>query len=101
MTREEAIADIKHSVNWAKENDERWCDSIEVGSLELAIKALNQPEIIRCRDCIYGDSEGLMQIGDKFFAMYRCERSHNLEKGMFYCGHAIRREEGEQCQPKE
>ena len=44
MTREEAIADIKHSVNWAKENDERWCDSIEVGSLELAIEALEKPE---------------------------------------------------------
>lgn len=68
---------------------------------KMAIEALKQPEIIRCRDCIHGDSENLMQIGDKFFAMYRCERSHILEKGMFYCGHAIRREEGEQCQPKE
>ena len=44
MTREEAIADIKHAVNWAKENDEKWCDNVEIGSLELAIEALKQPE---------------------------------------------------------
>lgn len=44
MTREEAIEDIKHAVNWAKENDERWCDGVEIGSLELAIEALEQPE---------------------------------------------------------
>lgn len=44
MTREEAIADIKHSVNWAKENDERWCDSVPIGSLELALEALEQLE---------------------------------------------------------
>ena len=43
MTRQEAIADIKHAVNWAKENDESWCDGVEIGSLELAIEALEQP----------------------------------------------------------
>lgn len=40
MTIEEAIADIKHAVNWAKENDEKWCDGVEVGSLEMALEAL-------------------------------------------------------------
>lgn len=46
MTTEEAIADIKHAVNWAKENDEKWCDSVEVSSLELALEALKQIKAI-------------------------------------------------------
>lgn len=49
MTREEAIADIKHAVNWAKENGERWC-GVEVGSLELALEALKEPKA-RCSNC--------------------------------------------------
>lgn len=44
MTREDAITDIRHAVNWAKENNERWCDSIEVGSLELALEALEREQ---------------------------------------------------------
>ena len=67
MTREEAIADIKHAVNWAKENDESWCDGVEVGSLELAIKALEQPEIVHCKDCKHSRPD------DSFNFCYRCD----------------------------
>lgn len=65
MTREEAIADIKHSVNWAKENDERWCDSIEVGSLELAIEALEREQ--QLLDAGYQNATVDFYIGGRLF----------------------------------
>ncbi len=85
MTREEAIANIKHAVSWAKENDDRWCDSVEVGSLEMAIEALKQPEIIRCKDC-------------QFYAISRqgkswCKSSTRHIKPEDFCSRGWRREE--------
>lgn len=61
----EAIADIKHSVNWAKENDERWCDSIEVGSLELAIKVLELVQ--QLLDAGYKNATVDFYIGGRLF----------------------------------
>ena len=85
MTREEAIADIKHAVNWAKENDESWCDSVEIGSLELAIEALKQPEIIRCKDCEF--FEVMNNCG-----WFWCNAIHQSTKEDRFCWRARRRE---------
>ena len=52
MTREEAIDVLKHNYPSACFTD--LCEAVEI-----AIQALSsQPEIIRCKDCIYWDFSG-------------------------------------------
>lgn len=49
MTREEAIARIKDHMSVHKIYEERAVKITE--ALNMAISALEQPEIIRCKDC--------------------------------------------------
>jgi len=79
MTREEAIEEINKTFEPAFAN--------------YIIMALGKPEIIRCKDCC-------------FYAISKEKRSWCKDmlrriQPEDFCSHAIRREEGEQCQPKE
>jgi hypothetical protein len=87
MTRKEAIARIKDHMSVHKIYEERAVKITE--ALNMAISALEQPEIIRCKDC-------------KFYTAYdytgklMCKR---IGKGMIlpkpedFCSYAERREE--------
>ena len=55
MTREEAIARIKDHMSVHKIYEERAVKITE--ALNMAISALEQPEIIRCKDCKYRDDD--------------------------------------------
>ena len=73
MTREDAIDVLKHNYPSACFTD--LCDAVE-----LAIKALSEPEIIRCKDCIHED-DCLRMIG---------ERAANVWHGIDYCSRGER-----------
>ena len=49
MTREEAIARIKDHIEIHKYHEQNAVKIFE--ALDMAIKALEQPEIVRCKDC--------------------------------------------------
>ena len=48
MTNEEAITYIKQYCYG------EWCEDEWREAMDMAIKALEQPEIIRCKDCEWG-----------------------------------------------
>lgn len=58
MTREEAIDNIKHSIAWAAENHDNWCDSIRIDALRMALEALEQPEQKKGK-WIFSKSDGM------------------------------------------
>lgn len=60
MTKAEAIT-ILNGMRNSTTYGRHVCDA-----LDMAIEALEQPEIVRCKDCIYGqqDEEGRWRCGD-------------------------------------
>lgn len=54
-------------------------------ALEMAVKALEQPEIIRCKDCKYNVSSHKCLHPESFFL---------VPDDYFYCGYAKRRTDG-------
>lgn len=93
MTREEAAEQIYGLILSADDEDGPCIFSDQIEALEIGIEALKQPEIIRCKDCC-------------FFAISKEKRSWCKDmlrriQPEDFCSHAIRREEEEQCQPKE
>ena len=84
MTREEAIKDIQDNI----------LPVVGGKSLVMAISALRQPKIIRCKDCKYWkDSDGVYRRG--FDAESKCPLNlKEVYEGTFYCGMAERREDG-------
>lgn len=85
MTREDA----KREIMFAKRNvvADSWIDQ----AYDVAIKALSEPEIIRCRDCRYW-YRMTINIG-------KCERVFNANCGIWdsddYCSYAERPEVSE------
>ena len=86
MKTEEAILMLErimydeddHGINWATGAKE---------AFNMAISALEQPEIIRCEDCAHGVHSGR---GDIYLCTVSPEevREHKYD---FYCGYAERR----------
>lgn len=81
MTREEA----KREILFAKR--EVMADSYIDKAYDMAIKALEQPEIIHCKDCKYLDE-------DTVFHQYWCRGNRVFVSDDHYCGYAERREDG-------
>lgn len=101
MTRAEAIICLKGIKNYGRDTFTEQTDWQK--SLDIAIKALEQTEIVRCKDCThrilnenYG-KKGYMNLkatceldtGDPF------ELGRNAEDDDWFCGDAERRTDGE------
>lgn len=80
MTREEAVARIKDHIEVHRYHERNAVKIFE--ALDMAIKALEQPEIIRCEDC------AKCQIDDVYHD-YWCD-GKKVWKDHF-CGYAERR----------
>ena len=88
MTREEAVARIKDHIEIHRCHERNAVKIFE--ALDMAIKALEQPEIIKCEDCIYWWESHKMCKRNK-------DKNHNCAcmdcDADFYCGYGKRREE--------
>ena len=86
MTREEAIDVLKH--NYPSSCYEDLCKAVD-----MAIEALEQPEIIHCRECKHSHMtyDGECKYCDIWFPDEKCYMD-----GDYFCASAERREEGEQ-----
>lgn len=82
MTREEAIREML----FAKR--EVIADSYIDRAYDVAIKALEQPEIIRCKDCKHWEGEKRGQ----FWYFEQCSLNHHIASCDDYCSYAERRE---------
>lgn len=82
MTRDEAIEILKEL--WRYEKTAKYNDAQIRKALDVAIEALEQPEIIRCEDCKHSKPVDSQWI--------RCELS-SCKLPDFYCASARRREE--------
>lgn len=100
MTREEAI-NILNALKFIL-NNEQYTDEIEE-ALDAAIPALQQPDIIRCKDCKHWRQQtnyqgaplsfGFCESDDMWRSLYgeTYEVSHIDTDDDFYCGYAERR----------
>lgn len=52
MTREEAVSIIEERVLVTEYVESSYVDCVDIEALKMAIEALRQPEIIRCKDCV-------------------------------------------------
>ena len=89
MTREEAIIDL-NALKFILDNDQ-YTDEIEE-ALDTAISALQQPEIVRCKDCKY--------VGTDATCCLVCKREGMGLRPFHvypddYCSYAERREDAE------
>ena len=57
----------------------------------MAIEALKQPEIIRCKDCRYN-----AELAEYIKDYYGCDYHEHIVSADGFCDNAKRREEGEQ-----
>ena len=89
MTREEAVSIIEEHI-WDIESS--YVDCADIEALRMAIEALRQPEIVRCKDCKYLLPKGSFcskdMCGLRGMAHYRHVDIHND-----FCSRAERREE--------
>ena len=88
MTREEAVARIKNYIEIHRYHERNAVKIFE--ALDMAIKALEQPEIVRCEDCIYWWESHKMCKRNK-------DKNYNCScmdcDADFYCKNGIRRED--------
>ena len=90
MTRKEAIARIKDHMSVHKIYEERAVKITE--ALSMAISALEQPEIIRCKDCKHVERVRSEEAARKFGQIYICGQNVFLSpKPDDYCSMAERR----------
>ncbi len=80
MTREEAIRELEFILVGHPETSARG------QAVVMAIEALEQPEIIRCKDCSISSF-------DKQTNLFYCNALDIYKLPEFYCGYARRREE--------
>lgn len=94
MTRKEAIDILKNTiVQFGRTNGK----TAYAEALQMAIKALEQPEIIHCQDCIYWKSKefvGNNDIHTLNLASLPCKNW--LTAGDWYCGSAERWKDAQQ-----
>ena len=58
MTNEEALIGFQNLYNEINKDNHLFVGTINPEWIQLAIKALEQPQIIRCKDCKYHLGEG-------------------------------------------
>ncbi len=77
MTREEAIIDL-NALKFILDNDQ-YTDEIEE-ALDTAIFALQQPEIVRCKDCRWKEGSECVRFSDvRPFPDDFCSRAERKE----------------------
>ena len=97
MTREEAVARIKDHIEIHRYHEQNAVKIFE--ALDMAIKALEQPEIIHCQECKHKPS-GDEVNHDITFPDWRCPCQCEdywyswIPNDNWYCGNAERREDG-------
>lgn len=85
MTREEAIIDL-NALKFILDNDQ-YTDEIEE-ALDVAIEALQQPEIVRCKDCKhYYFADNCIPQEQR----YTCELDGDRWNPDSYCSYAERK----------
>ena len=65
MTREEAIKEIEDRVQTTEYIGGNYVDCVDIEALRMAVSALQQPEIVQCKDCKYWDSTGYCLYGSR------------------------------------
>ena len=58
MEREEAIEELEQRLSTLKILGGSYVDCVNGEAIKVAIEALKQPEIIRCKDCLYYERGG-------------------------------------------
>ena len=88
MTIEEALTEIQERVHVTEYVGSSYVDCVDIEALRVAIEALEQPEIIHCRDC--------EKYGTKFCAMdiWTDQVTIRRAKPNDFCSKAERREDG-------
>lgn len=89
MTREEAIKEIEDRVQITEYVNSTYVDSVDIEALRMAVSALQQPEIVRCKDCKYRD-ENWRRISVRWLPCMDMRTGSN-----WYCGSAERGEQDE------
>lgn len=84
MTREEAIKEIEERVQVTEYIGSSYVDCVDIEALRMAVSALEQPEIVRCKDCEFTDGEIPLADG-----RYWCILHSSI---MYFCSDAERRE---------
>ena len=84
MTKDEAVSIIEDRVRVTEYVESSYVDCVDIEALKMAIEALRQPEIVRCKDCANCSR-------DAVFDDYWCD-GREVEAN-HYCGYAERREE--------
>lgn len=88
MTNKEAATIVKR-IRYYMEGSECWTDA-EFIAMDMAVKALEQPEIVRCKDCKHWTET----CGDKQWGLGDCDVfDKHLVMCNGYCAWAERREE--------
>lgn len=90
MIREEVIDWLKYLQHEEHLKADSIVPSCTEIALQMAIEALNQPEIVRCKECKYCGS--YIRDGIKFA---KCELKHNwMPQSEWFCADGERREDG-------
>ena len=87
MTREEAAQMIKDDMRLHHD----YLSGNYRKALRMAISALEQPEIIRCKDCEHWDTTWQNDFAPNY---HYCPMIDGVRKDNFYCADAERREDG-------
>lgn len=93
MTNQEVADELQHAIDLIKQDGKDWLDERDIPILEAAIKALEQPEIIRCKDCRHWHRE--IDNGIEYFNYSSCDLKNRGDGHNFYCADAERKDDGE------
>lgn len=85
MTREEAITRIKDHIDIHRYHEQNAVKIFE--ALDMAIKSLEQPEIIRCENCEHWDGE----LRNGFYYFEHCSLTGRDRYSYDFCSRAERR----------
>lgn len=89
MTRQEAIDRILDHIDVHKYREPEAVRILE--ALDMAIEALEQPEIIRCNDCKWWIKDHQECVNPNWQGPYD-EDTHYVTSSDFYCGYAEKME---------
>ena len=87
LTTKQAITVLRNLQDWLYYSSMNGGTSIQREAIDIAIKALEQPEIVYCRYCKHADS---VKMGT-----WCCKGGGGLVSPDFFCGHGERGEERE------
>ncbi len=90
MTREEAIRILKHFSLCGAYHELIHMNDTDSEAITMAIKALEQPEVIRCKDCKW---RNVYQFSPKYDERDYCDKHEKTVGADGFCSWAERREE--------